>query len=78
MIPVEEQAEAPARTPEVERLLLALDLVESGIELTWWRLRREHPEATDAEIDARLAAWLRAPRHHGGRAVSPDRFPPGP
>ncbi|MBP9146384.1 MAG: hypothetical protein KBF21_12620 [Thermoanaerobaculia bacterium] len=49
------------------RLRVALDLVEAGLEIHWWRLRREHPEATDAEIDALQAAWLRAPRGDAGR-----------
>ena len=45
---------------------MALDLVEAGLEIHWWRLRREHPLASDAEIDALQAAWLRAPRGDAG------------
>lgn len=69
--------ELDGTTPEVARLLVALDLIEAGIELTWWRLRREHPEASDAEIDALRDRWLRAPRGDAGRAAN-HRLPVDP
>lgn len=56
--------------PEVARLRAAIDLVEAGLELTWWRLRREHPGVSDAEIDVLHAAWLRAPRGDAGRPAT--------
>ncbi|MDQ1348658.1 MAG: hypothetical protein QG573_2034 [Acidobacteriota bacterium] len=56
--------------PEAARLRVALDLVEAGLELHWWRLRREHPDASDAEIGALQAAWLRAPRGDAGRPAT--------
>lgn len=55
---------------DLTRLRVAIDLVEAGLELNWWRLRREHPGASDAEIDALQAAWLRAPRNDAGRPAA--------
>jgi hypothetical protein len=52
--------DAPLR-PEARRLLLALDLMEAGFEMTRQRLRRLHPEAGPAEIERRFTDWLRAP-----------------
>ncbi len=40
------------------RGLLALDLMEAGIDMKRLQLRRAHPEETDAQIGARLRAWL--------------------
>ena len=40
------------------RLRLALDLYEAGVAMMKQKFRREHPELSDAEIEARLAAWL--------------------
>ena len=34
-------------------------LMEAGIALMRQNIRRRHPEETEAEIDARLHAWLR-------------------
>lgn len=48
-------------TPEARRLLLALDLMEAGFEMTRQRLRRLHPEAGPAEVERRFTDWLRAP-----------------
>jgi len=42
-----------------ERLRLALDLFTAGEELMRQRVRREHPELREAEIEARLVLWLR-------------------
>jgi hypothetical protein len=33
-------------------------LFETGLDLMRQNLRRNHPEATEAEIDARLRCWL--------------------
>jgi hypothetical protein len=41
-----------------ERLALALDLFEFGVEMMAANLRRRHPEATPEEIERRLDAWL--------------------
>jgi len=48
--------DAPQRA--VERLRLAFDLYAAGESLKRQQLRREHPAATDAEIEAWLVAWL--------------------
>jgi hypothetical protein len=41
-----------------ERLRLALDLFAAGEALMRQNLRRRFPEASAAEIEERLAAWL--------------------
>lgn len=40
------------------RLRLALDLYETGVAMMKQKFRREHPDFSDSEIEARLAAWL--------------------
>ena len=49
------------------RLRLALDLFEVGEHMQRQRLRRQLPEATEAQIDAEVTAWrLRRPgAEHG-------------
>ena len=42
-----------------ERMRVALDLHEAGVAIMRQNLRRQHPEASDAEIEGRLHAWLR-------------------
>jgi hypothetical protein len=44
-------------TPE-ERLRVAFDLFEVGVQMTRFRLRREHPDFTDDQIEASVMAWL--------------------
>lgn len=59
--------------PSAERLRQALDLYPVGVELQRQRLRRAHPDESDAEIEARLLAWrLREgePGDAEGREVS--------
>lgn len=46
--------EAPAL-----RLRLALDLFTAGEEMMRQVLRRRQPDLSDADIEARLVAWLR-------------------
>jgi hypothetical protein len=36
-----------------------LDLFETGLNLVRQNLRRDHPQASEDEIDRRLRAWLR-------------------
>ena len=43
-----------------EKLRQALDMMRAGIRLKRSSLRRQFPEADDAEIDRRLAEWLSA------------------
>ena len=40
------------------RLRLAFELFEFGESMKREQLRREHPDESDAEIEARLVAWL--------------------
>ena len=61
-----------------QKLRVAMDLCESGMDMQRERLRRLHPEADDAEIQDRLVAWLRArPAAEDGDAegrLAPNRF----
>ena len=41
-----------------QRLRLALDLYETGEKIMREGLKRRHADATPAQIDARLRAWL--------------------
>jgi hypothetical protein len=41
-----------------QRLGLALDMFEFGQQMQRSRLRRLHPDAPDAEIDAQVRAWM--------------------
>jgi hypothetical protein len=38
-------------------LAIAFELAEMGARMVETRFRREHPEATDAEVAERLRAW---------------------
>jgi hypothetical protein len=49
---------ARARRALLERLQLALELQQDGIEMKRQSLRRAHPRASRAEIERRLEAWL--------------------
>ena len=56
------------------RLRMALDLFETGVEMMRQKLRRDHPDLADHEVEARLGSWLRElepvrrgqPRRSGG------------
>ena len=48
-----------AREKAAARLRMALDLFETGVEMMRQKLRRDHPDLTDDEVEARLGAWLR-------------------
>jgi hypothetical protein len=53
-----------------ERLRLALEMFGTGEAMMRQTLRRQHPDATDAEIEARLIAWLQErPGAEAGDAV---------
>ena len=63
----------PSRASAKDRGLqgrLAFELFELGEAMKRAQLRREDPEASDAEIEARLVAWL---RERPGR-TAPDHF----
>ncbi|HEY7582096.1 MAG TPA: hypothetical protein VIB78_00500 [Acidimicrobiia bacterium] len=47
-------------------LKIALDLTELGAELRAQRHRREHPDASEAEVRQIVAAWL------GARPMAPE------
>ena len=49
---------APEKTAAA-RLRTAFDLFVAGERMMRQNLRRRHPEATDAEIESRLRAWMR-------------------
>jgi hypothetical protein len=54
-------ARAAGPTP-AEKLRAALDLADYGIRLKRAALRHQQPEATEAEVDLALRAWLKAGR----------------
>jgi Rv0078B-related antitoxin len=65
-------------TPE-ERLLLAFDLFEFGVDMQQRKLARENPRKTPQELDRLLTRWLQnppdAPYGDGeGRPLSLSRF----
>jgi hypothetical protein len=66
--------------PEVlaARLRTAFDLSALGESIRRAQLRREHPDATDAEIEALLIAWLetRPGAEHGDSWGRPIPWPP--
>jgi Rv0078B-related antitoxin len=67
-------------TPDVlaQRLRTAFDLYELGESIRRTQLRREHPDATDEEIEALLVAWLqtRPGAEHGDAWGRPISWPP--
>jgi hypothetical protein len=66
--------------PEVlaARLRTALDLCALGESMRRAQLRREHPEATDEDIEASLVAWLhtRPGAEQGDSWGRPISWPP--
>ena len=52
-------------TPEAERMRSALEKHELGVQLYRQRMRREHPEASRAEIDGLVRGRLTAPPSRG-------------
>ena len=48
-----------AREKAAVRLRMALDLFEMGLEMMRQKLRRDHPDLADHEVEARLGSWLR-------------------
>ena len=59
------------------RLRTAFDLCELGESVRRAQLRREHPDATDDEIEALLIAWLetRPGAEHGDACGRPITWP---
>ena len=60
------------------RLRMAFDLCELGESVRRAQLRREHPEATDEEIEALLVIWLqtRPGAEYGDSWGRPISWPP--
>ena len=48
-------------TPEADRMRSALEMHELGVQLYRQRMRREHPGASQADLDGLVRAWLTAP-----------------
>ena len=65
----------PDLTPPAERLRVALDLFDQGVDLMRQNLRRRWPDADEAEIERRLLAWLheRPGAKHGDAEGRPRR-----
>jgi hypothetical protein len=67
----------PMTSPEVERLRTSLALFEDGVRRMRATLRRQHPDASDEQIDAMGGSW-HAPRpgaEHGDGVGRPGRLP---
>jgi hypothetical protein len=45
-------------SPEANRLRTAFELFDAGVQLMKARLRRNRPNASQAELDALLSEWL--------------------
>jgi hypothetical protein len=60
------------------RLRITFDLCELGESMRRAQLRREHPNATDDEVEALLATWLqtRPGAEHGDGWGRPISWPP--
>ena len=46
------------RAGAAARLRMALEMFETGVEMTRQKLRREHPDLSEHEIEAQVRAWL--------------------
>ncbi|HSU38103.1 MAG TPA: hypothetical protein VLJ38_01015 [Polyangiaceae bacterium] len=52
--------EQALRLDPAEKLMQALEIMRAGIRLKRSTLRRQFPEADEADVDRRLAEWLRS------------------
>jgi hypothetical protein len=59
-----------------EKLRLALDMFEAGVDLMRQRLRREHPELAATAIERLVAQWVstRPGAEHGDAAGRPRKL----
>ncbi len=66
-----------ARKKAGARLRMALDLFETGMEMMRRKLRRDHPDLADHEVEARLESWLqeRPGAQFGDAAGRPATWP---
>ena len=69
--------DAPERLTPAQRMRLAGDLFEAGVQLMRQNLRRRNPGAAEAEIEALLSAWMatRPGAEAGDSAGRPRRVP---
>jgi Rv0078B-related antitoxin len=60
-----------------ERVRLALDMYATGEALMRQRIRREHPDLSPVEVEARLCAWLqiRPGAEYGDAMGRPGTWP---
>jgi hypothetical protein len=60
-----------------ERLRVAIELFDLSEAMLRQKLRREHPKASSAEIDAKVAEWIerRPGTERGNAAGRPIRWP---
>jgi hypothetical protein len=63
-----------------QRLLVAFDLFEAGVDLKRQQLKRQHPGETDSDIERRVTAWLheRPGAEHGDAEGRPGTWPRRP
>lgn len=71
------EIDAKSHETPAQRLRTALDLFEFGTDMMRQKLRREAPDATEDEIQARLVAWLqeRPGAELGDGVGRPGRWP---
>lgn len=65
----------PAQSLLIERFKVAVDLWETGVMLQRQRLRREHPTASEQQIEAIVTHWLQE-RPGAERGDGPPPSPP--
>ncbi|HZL99236.1 MAG TPA: hypothetical protein VFD43_03200 [Planctomycetota bacterium] len=69
--------DAPEPLTPAQRMRLTCELFEAGVQLMRQNLRRSHPGASEPEIEALLAAWMRTrPGAEFGDAVGRPRPAP--
>jgi len=70
---------SPGDEGAAERLRLALDLCALGEQMMRQVLRRRFPDASDEDVERRLAAWFseRPGAEHGDAAGRPGTWPRG-
>lgn len=57
----ESQVPGTAPTPEAQRVRDVFEMYEFGVALYRQRMRREHPGADEAEVEALTREWLISP-----------------
>lgn len=44
-----------------QKILIAFELFDFGLDMQRQKLRRQHPDMSDGEIDSKLTEWLQNP-----------------